>query len=51
MKSVLASAGLGVGVWLSAVIGMALKLALAGDHTQDHVAATRSALRAARARS
>src|SRR2546426_11930816 len=30
MKSVLASAGLGVGVWLSAVIGMALKLALPG---------------------
>jgi hemolysin III len=28
MKSVLASAGLGVGVWLSAVVGMALKLAL-----------------------
>src|SRR2546426_4431386 len=30
MKSVLASAGLGVAVWLSAVIGMALKLALPG---------------------
>src|SRR4249919_2546613 len=30
MKSVLASAGLGVGVWLSAAIGMALKLALPG---------------------
>src|SRR5262245_28821741 len=30
MKSVLASAGLGVGVWASAVIGMALKLALPG---------------------
>ena len=30
MKSVLASAGLGVGVWLSAVIGIALKLALPG---------------------
>src|SRR5215470_6436942 len=30
MKSVLASVGLGVGVWLSAVIGMALKLALPG---------------------
>jgi hemolysin III len=30
MKSVLASAGLGVGVWLSAIIGMALKLALPG---------------------
>jgi channel protein (hemolysin III family) len=30
MKSVLASAGLGAGVWLSAVIGMALKLALPG---------------------
>src|SRR5436190_21705891 len=30
MKSVLASAGLGVGVWLSAVVGMALKLALPG---------------------
>jgi hypothetical protein len=30
MKSVLASAGLGLGVWLSAVIGIALKLALPG---------------------
>ena len=30
MKSILASVGLGVGVWLSAVIGMALKLALPG---------------------
>jgi hemolysin III len=30
MKSVLASAGLGAGVWLSAVIGMILKLALPG---------------------
>jgi hemolysin III len=30
MKSVLALAGLGVGVWLSAVIGIALKLALPG---------------------
>src|ERR1700756_1118990 len=30
MKGVLASAGLGVGVWLSAVIGMVLKLALPG---------------------
>src|SRR5256884_7458839 len=30
MKSALASAGLGVAVWLSAVIGMALKLALPG---------------------
>jgi hemolysin III len=30
MKSALASAGLGVGVWLSAAIGMALKLALPG---------------------
>jgi hypothetical protein len=30
MKNVLASAGLGVGVWLSAVIGFALKLALPG---------------------
>jgi hemolysin III len=30
MKSVLTSVGLGVGVWLSAVIGMALKLALPG---------------------
>jgi len=30
MKSVLASVGLGVGVWLSAIIGMALKLALPG---------------------
>ena len=30
MKSVLVSVGLGVGVWLSAVIGMALKLALPG---------------------
>src|SRR5919197_4712694 len=30
MKSVLASAGLGVGVWTSAVIGMALKLAFPG---------------------
>jgi hemolysin III len=30
MKNVLASAGLGVGVWLSAVIGIALKLALPG---------------------
>jgi hemolysin III len=30
MKSVLASASLGIGVWLSAVIGMALKLALPG---------------------
>jgi hemolysin III len=30
MKSVLASAGLGAGVWLSAVIGMTLKLALPG---------------------
>jgi hemolysin III len=30
MKSALASAGLGIGVWASAVIGMALKLALPG---------------------
>jgi len=30
MKSVLASVGLGVGVWASAIIGMALKLALPG---------------------
>src|SRR2546427_5607561 len=30
MKSALVSAGLGVGVWVSAVIGMALKLALPG---------------------
>src|SRR5262245_3023250 len=30
MKSVLASAGLGLGVWSSAVIGIALKLALPG---------------------
>src|ERR671922_1335046 len=30
MKSVLASVGLGVGVWLSALIGIALKLALPG---------------------
>jgi hemolysin III len=30
MKNVLASAGLGIGVWLSAVIGIALKLALPG---------------------
>jgi len=30
MKSALASAGLGLGVWLSAVIGIALKLALPG---------------------
>jgi channel protein (hemolysin III family) len=30
MKSVLALAGLGLGVWLSAVIGIALKLALPG---------------------
>ena len=30
MKSLVASAGLGVGVWLSAAIGMALKLALPG---------------------
>src|SRR5207244_6558312 len=30
MKSALVSAGLGVGVWASAVIGMALKLALPG---------------------
>src|SRR5258708_26944324 len=30
MKSVLVSAGLGVGVWLSAAIGMGLKLALPG---------------------
>src|SRR5205807_223982 len=30
MKSVLASTGLGLGVWLSAVIGIALKLALPG---------------------
>jgi hemolysin III len=30
MKSALASTGLGVGVWLSAAIGMALKLALPG---------------------
>jgi channel protein (hemolysin III family) len=30
MKGVLASAGLGAGVWLSAVMGMALKLALPG---------------------
>jgi len=30
MKSVLASVGLGIGVWLSAVIGVALKLALPG---------------------
>src|SRR5204862_690751 len=30
MKSVLASTGLGVGVWLSAVIGIALKLVLPG---------------------
>jgi predicted membrane channel-forming protein YqfA (hemolysin III family) len=28
MKSVLASTGLGVGVWLSAIIGIAVKLAL-----------------------
>jgi hemolysin III len=30
MKSVLALAGLGIGVWLSAIIGIALKLALPG---------------------
>jgi hemolysin III len=30
MKGVLASAGLGLGVWLSALIGIALKLALPG---------------------
>jgi hemolysin III len=30
MKNVLASAGLGIGVWLSAVIGIVLKLALPG---------------------
>jgi hypothetical protein len=30
MKSALASAGLGVGVWLSAAVGIALKLALPG---------------------
>jgi hemolysin III len=30
MKNVLASAGLGIGVWLTAVIGMALKLVLPG---------------------
>src|SRR5919201_7132955 len=30
MKNVLASVGLGIGVWLSAVIGIALKLALPG---------------------
>ena len=30
MKSALASAGLGIGVWLSAAVGMALKLALPG---------------------
>ena len=30
MKNVLASASLGIGVWLSAGIGMALKLALPG---------------------
>src|SRR5215468_9361625 len=30
MKNALASAGLGVGIWLSAVVGMALKLALPG---------------------
>jgi len=30
MKNALASAGLGVGVWLSAAVGMALKLALPG---------------------
>jgi hemolysin III len=30
MKNVLVSAGLGVGIWLSAVIGIALKLALPG---------------------
>jgi hemolysin III len=30
MKNVLASASLGIGVWLSAVIGVALKLALPG---------------------
>jgi hemolysin III len=30
MKNVLASAGLGIGVWLSAIVGMALKLALPG---------------------
>jgi hemolysin III len=30
MKGALASVGLGIGVWLSAVIGMALKLALPG---------------------
>jgi hemolysin III len=30
MKNVMASAGLGVGLWLSAIIGMALKLAFPG---------------------
>ena len=30
MKNALASAGLGIGVWLSAAVGMALKLALPG---------------------
>src|SRR5215470_16266504 len=30
MKNALASAGLGVGIWLSAVVGMTLKLALPG---------------------
>src|SRR5260221_10529689 len=30
MKSVLAASGLGLGLWLSAVIGIALKLALPG---------------------
>jgi len=30
MKNTLASAGLGIGVWLSAAVGMALKLALPG---------------------
>jgi hemolysin III len=30
MKNALVSAGLGIGVWLSAVVGMALKLALPG---------------------
>ena len=30
MKNVMASAGLGIGLWVSALIGMALKLALPG---------------------
>jgi hemolysin III len=37
MKNVLASAGLGIGVWSSAVIGMALKLALCEKFAREKI--------------